>query len=98
MCECACVHVYIFARARVRACVLCVCMRRVRGPTPVRLTICKMNSHGRGIVKYPRSFFAVLHITTSRRRAPHNTYYASVSYKLDHVAALFMIPKGVKAV
>lgn len=88
MCECA--------YARVRGCE-CVCVSRAR-PTPVRLTICKMNSHGRGIVKYPRSFFAMLHITTSRQRAPHNTYYASVSYKLDHVAALFMIPKGVKAV
>lgn len=90
MCECA------YARVRGCGCV-CVCVSRAR-LTPVRLTICKMNSHGRGIVKYPRSFFAMLHITTSRQRAPHNTYYASVSYKLDHVAALFMIPKGVKAV
>lgn len=89
MCEC----MRVCMRMRVR-----VCVSRA-GPTPVRLTICKMNSHGRGIVKYPRSFFVMLHITTSRRqRGPHNTYYASVSYKLDHVAALFMIPKGVKAV
>lgn len=70
--------------------------------TPVRLTICKMNSHTQSRYSeiYSRiasSRYATYH-HLSTWRAPHNTYYASVSYKLDHVAALFMIPKGVKAV
>ena len=60
-------HIHIYIYIYVYVC-------RVREPTPVRLTICKMNSHGRGIVKYPRSFFAMLHITTSRQpRITHIT-------------------------
>jgi len=43
-------------------------------------------------------FFGASYISPALGGAPRNTYYASVSYKLDHVAALFMTPKGVKAV
>lgn len=61
-----------------------------------------MNSHTRSRYSeiYSRiasSRYATYH-HLSTWRAPHNTYYASVSYKLDHVAALFMIPKGGRAV
>jgi len=62
-----------------------------------------MNSHGggareRGISARSFFFFGASYISPALGGAPRNTYYASVSYKLDHVAALFMTPKGVKAV
>jgi hypothetical protein len=43
-------------------------------------------------------FLGASYISPALGGAPRNTYYAPVSYKLDHVAALFMTPKGVKAV